>query len=85
MRENSSSSLKGFAMKPLALIFTLQNSSVGWALPLMMITGIFATFGSTSLRISRVAWKPLRPGITTSIRINAGLWTLASSMALSPS
>src|ERR1700675_3609006 len=37
-----------------------------------------------SLLIARVAWKPLRPGMTTSMRIRSGLTVRAFRIASSP-
>src|SRR5258708_828786 len=47
-----------------------------------MITGMCFVFSSRVM--ARVAWKPLRPGITTSIRMRSGCSLFERSIAASP-
>jgi len=57
--------------------------SVPWSLVVTRITGMFCVLGSR--RSVRVAWKPLRLGITTSISTRSGNAALASSTPATPS
>src|SRR5207342_2961971 len=57
--------------------------SVSWSLVVTSTTGIEAVVGS--FEIARVAWKPLRFGITTSIRIRSGIVLFATSTPEAPS
>src|SRR5690606_34034224 len=57
--------------------------SVSWSLVVTRITGMCLMVGSRE--IERVAWKPLRFGITTSMRIRSGSSRLAASPPAAPS
>ncbi len=57
--------------------------SVSWSLVVTRITGIWPV--AASRLIVRVAWKPLRLGITTSIRIRSGMCSLAARTPAAPS
>src|SRR5690606_3726711 len=60
-----------------------QTLSVSWSLVVTRITGMCFVLGSRV--IERVAWKPLRFGITTSIRSRSGSSRLATSTPAAPS
>ena len=47
-----------------------------------MMTGMCLVFSSRVM--ARVAWKPFKPGITTSIRMRSGWSLLERSIAASP-
>ena len=59
-----------------------QTLSVSWFLLVHMITGTPAKRGSRVM--VRVSWKPLAPGITTSIRMRSGFSSASRRMASSP-
>src|SRR5512146_2084041 len=59
-----------------------QILSVSCPLVVQMMTGICCVAGSCVM--ARVAWKPFRPGITTSIRIRSGNSVLEFATACSP-
>src|SRR6266545_5701 len=59
-----------------------QILSVSWLLDVQMMIGMLRV--SASRLMARVAWNPLSPGMTTSIRITSGFNCLAFWIASSP-
>ena len=60
-----------------------QTRSVSWSLVVTSTIGMCLVLASRV--IERVAWKPLRFGMTTSIRIRSGISRLAASTPAAPS